>query len=431
MLGMWSLESNSWKFSSNSGYDPVQLPSDLGTQTSMLTIVSCVALKSGATYVHRLDATTLKLHTDTQVDKDYLTIVFDETEQYSRLDQGGAIIVVDVDDIVGVTEQRAVSDYEWQLQNDKDGGTSRQKVQVKKRTDPIVASAVKKGSGSCFRYKKNVDEDGDEDYIDGKIPAVGTREQTVEVSTAFKRPEMLAMLLKKLEENASWDQDRKFGFILIVRNPLLRRHFSKYWDEDEEDDEDGVEEDVGGGTPEVRNEAAEKVTKDKKAIRKLARSFGKDEVWICEDKRVKYERLSGRVYEIDWSGCGLSGRINAKALKKLDALKVLKLHNNSITGSIVGIDDLQHLQELTMYQNSMDGPLTCEKLRTLPKCELLRGDDNTPERNNWSMEACPDRFVIQMERNFLRISARKLGKNNIWLEQGNGQLILSLAFLSG
>ncbi|GMH46358.1 hypothetical protein TrRE_jg7002, partial [Triparma retinervis] len=129
-----------------------------------------------------------------------------------------------------------------------------------------------------------------------------------------------------------------------------------------------------------------------------------------------------RVVAIRWSGRKLGGVLNGKLLKKLDKLKVLDLHGNSIGGSIpTQLEELEELEELQVQQNQMEGTLTLTKLENLRVCEVLNWDSNQSEGNNFNTVNLPRRFKAQMERHLLRVCAQKLGKDPVeWLEDGQG-----------
>ncbi|GMI22930.1 hypothetical protein TeGR_g9842, partial [Tetraparma gracilis] len=111
VIGAWNDSNGKWRFSKNAGDGEATLEYPR-SKTQLLAIAGQLAIDSGATYVHTLDVTTLKLHTEGRLDKDHLNLVFAECDEYSK--GSGAIILVDVDDLVGVVESVDIVDWEWQ-----------------------------------------------------------------------------------------------------------------------------------------------------------------------------------------------------------------------------------------------------------------------------------------------------------------------------
>jgi hypothetical protein len=317
-----------------------------------------------------------------------------------------------------------------------------------------VSEAVgSKKAGKIHLHEKGVDEEVAED----DVPQVGDRPKTVDRSVSFKRPEMIAMLMQRISDHGGWVKGRKVGFLLVLRNKLLRKHFAPLLGgvEDDDEDEGGGEEEAGvrkaardlnsdikavkklakgdedeGGEEEEAGgrKAARDLNSDIKAVKKLAKGFGKELGWLLDGNDcnnpgswVGVEVDGERIVKIDWSGQNLSGILDGRLLRRLDGLRELDVHNNGIAGIIpVQLEEMEKLEVLRVYQNRLGGPLKTKKLVDMRVCDVVRSDNKMVDGNSFTSDGCPQRFVAQMERHRVRVCAREMGMDGLKREDGKG-----------
>ncbi|GMI55006.1 hypothetical protein ScalyP_jg11240, partial [Parmales sp. scaly parma] len=394
-LAIWGGRDGEWTIEGGGGKRKVKLGTFGRVQTQVKAWCAGVALANNAIYVHVLDSKALK---DGKFDEEVAKMIFDEAKEMSSLD--GSIIFVDLDELVGVQETVDRTFYEWQdnggkVNSEDEIGTKFERVAVQRVQTVHVGQHLTENSETPYRHEEELDDSDDEDEIKELAPKVGKHETTFDISMSFKRPEIIQVILAKLQDFAGWGEKRKCGFVLKCENEIN----------------------------DLKN--------DIKAVKRLAKCFGKNDAWLFDDPNSDGQDPSkwvgevkvkgGRIVEICWPGLKLSGNLNGKKLVKLDKLEVLDLHNNGIGGTIPkALEDMKNLQVLRLYQNNMEGPITLSKLGEMRECELFGGDCNVAEGNTFSTRGCPERFILQNGRNLLRICASKLGKDGLWLEDGKG-----------
>jgi len=234
-----------------------------------------------------------------------------------------------------------------------------------------------------------------EDKVESLAPGVGKREETVDISLSFKRPEVIHLLLSKLQDFAGWTEGRKCGFVLKCENKVLRAHFKEYIGVVEEDQivEEAVDEDDVSAA-----ETEPSLERDGKVLLKLAKCFGKNADWLRQgagDDVGKWrgirihdfkDELGGvRVCEINWSKESLHGDLGAaeKLWSKLNGLYYFDLSDNGLTGSIL-LGGLEYCQGLDLSRNNLSGDISClDKLKRLKleRLKLVNGSKDRPDEN--------------------------------------------------
>ncbi|GMI21153.1 hypothetical protein TeGR_g7658, partial [Tetraparma gracilis] len=141
----------------------------------------------------------------------------------------------------------------------------------------------------------------------------------------------------------------------------------------------------------------------------------------AEGRDCTRPETSERVVKIDWSGQNLSGILDGRLLRRLDGLRELDVHNNGIAGIIpVQLEEMEKLEVLRVYQNRLEGPLKMKKLVDMRVCDVVRSDNKMIDGNSFTSDGCPQRFVAQMERHRVRVCAREMGMDGLKLEDGKG-----------
>ncbi|KAI6695195.1 hypothetical protein NL676_022905 [Syzygium grande] len=89
---------------------------------------------------------------------------------------------------------------------------------------------------------------------------------------------------------------------------------------------------------------------------------------FCQWRGVKCAQ--GRVVRLALQGSGLRGSLAAGTLSRLDQLRVLTLHNNSLAGAVPDLSGLANLKSLFLGRNAFSGPfpaslLSLRRLRVL------------------------------------------------------------------
>ena len=391
--------------------------SPLGRKMTQLRgLCGGIALREGATYVHVLDGGAIK---DDKIDAEVVKRVFDEAREMSCLE--GSIVFVNVDDLVGIQEVVDTTFYEWR-QNGKEMDKF-ERVAVQRLQATHVGQQTSDCAKRHYRHHGEIAElSAAEDKVESLAPGIGKREETVDISLSFKRPEVIHLLLSKLQDFAGWTEGRKCGFVLKCENKVLRAHFKEYIGVVEEDQivEEAVDEDDVSAA-----ETEPSLERDGKVLLKLAKCFGKNADWLRQgagDDVGKWrgirihdfkDELGGvRVCEINWSKESLQGDLGAaeKLWSKLNGLNWLFLSDNGLTGSIL-LGGLEYCQGLDLSRNNLSGDISClDKLKRLKleRLKLVNGSKDRPDENfkEVSSVLCRLEFCCRTNRSALRIVSR-------------------------
>ena len=380
------------------------------------TRVFCAILALYKGYVHVLDGGAVK---DNKVDEKAVERVFDEAREMSCLE--GSIVFVNVDDLVGIQEVVDTTFYEWR-QNGKEMDKF-ERVAVQRLQATHVGQQTSDCAKRHYRHHGEIAElSAAEDKVESLAPGIGKREETVDISMSFKRPEVIHLLLSKLQDFAGWTEGRKCGFVLKCENKVLRAHFKEYIGVVEEDQivEEAVDEDDVSAA-----ETEPSLERDGKVLLKLAKCFGKNADWLRQgagDEVGKWrgirildfkDELGGvRVCEINWSKESLHGDLGAaeKLWSKLNGLYYFDLSDNGLTGSIL-LGGLEYCQGLDLSRNNLSGDISClDKLKRLKleRLKLVNGSKDRPDENfkEVSSVLCRLEFCCRTNRSALLFVSR-------------------------